>query len=153
MRAFGTPILPFMIPFIVAVLIQITKISIDFFRRKKITWRQVFSSWWFPSVHSGISSSVVALVFIMDGLNSASFAIALVFGFLFVYDAMNLRYETGKHAHYLNSIRSELQDVLHKEKMAKIFKERLGHTPMEVGAGIIIWFVVTFLLTKILGLW
>ena len=31
-------------------------------------------------------------------------------------DAMNVRYEAGKHAHYINSMRFELNDVLHKDE-------------------------------------
>ncbi|NOZ43910.1 MAG: divergent PAP2 family protein [bacterium] len=81
------------------------------------------------------------------------FAVVLVFSFLFIYDAMNLRYEAGKHARYLNSLRVELQDMLQKEKVHKYLKERLGHTPLEVIAGIFLGIFFTALLCKMFNLW
>lgn len=141
---------PFLVPFIVAICIQFIKVIIDIFKYKKFRLRQLFSAGGFPSVHSGISASVVTLVYILLGPNSPVFAVVLVFSFLFVYDAMNLRYEAGKHARYLNSLRTELKDVLDKEKVHKYLKERLGHTPLEVIAGIIIGILITILLCKLI---
>ena len=46
---------------------------------------------------------------------------------------MNLRYQTGKHAEYLNAIRRDLQEnFLMVEQRRSKLKERLGHTPIEV---------------------
>jgi acid phosphatase family membrane protein YuiD len=64
---------------------------------------------------------------------------------LFAYDAMNLRYEAGQHAHYINDLRIDLQWVLtRKEKWP--LKERIWHTRVEVAWWIIFWLVLTFLL-------
>jgi acid phosphatase family membrane protein YuiD len=47
---------------------------------------------------------------------------------LFAYDAMNVRYQTGKHAEYLNAIRKDLQEnflmTQPQQKKSKL-KERL----------------------------
>jgi acid phosphatase family membrane protein YuiD len=43
------------------------------------------------------------------GFDSTIFAIAFAFSILFAYDAMNLRYEAGQHAHYINDLRVDLQ--------------------------------------------
>jgi acid phosphatase family membrane protein YuiD len=46
---------------------------------------------------------------------------------LFAYDAMNVRYQTGKHAEYLNAIRKDLQEnflMIQPQKKSKL-KERL----------------------------
>jgi acid phosphatase family membrane protein YuiD len=45
---------------------------------------------------------------------------------------MNVRYEAGKHAHYINNIRTELKEVLNAHEKLHFLKERLGHTPTEV---------------------
>jgi acid phosphatase family membrane protein YuiD len=57
---------------------------------------------------------------------------------------MNLRYEAGQHAQYINSMRFELQNVLQKKEWP--LKERIGHTPWEVLGGIIFWSVLTYML-------
>lgn len=70
------------------------------------------------------------------GFDSSMFAVAFVFSLLFAYDAMNLRYQAGQHAHYINKIRNEIGGILdtastpfaHREKLS----ERIGHTPWEV---------------------
>ncbi len=144
---------PFLVPFVVAIAIQLIKIIIDVAKYKKFRRRQIFSAWGFPSVHSWISASVITLVYFVSWPGSVLFAVVLVFSFLFIYDAMNLRYEAGKHAHYLNSLRIELKDVLDKAKVHQYLKERLWHTPSEVIAGILIGILFTILLCKLFHLW
>jgi acid phosphatase family membrane protein YuiD len=56
------------------------------------------------------------LVMLDQGLGSVRFAVAFAFSLLFAYDAMNLRYEAGQHAQYINSMRFELQNVLQKKE-------------------------------------
>lgn len=66
---------------------------------------------------------------------------------LFAYDAMNIRYQTWKHAEYLNAIRKDLQDnfltVQPQQKKSKL-KERLWHTPIEVMGWFIFGVILTF---------
>jgi acid phosphatase family membrane protein YuiD len=57
---------------------------------------------------------------------------------------MNLRYEAGQHAQYINSMRFELQNVLQKKEWP--LKERIGHTPWEVVWGIIVWSLLTYMI-------
>jgi hypothetical protein len=71
------------------------------------------------------------LVWMQYGFNSVFFAVAFAFSVLFAYDAMNLRYETGQHAHYINDMRTELESILQKKQKSPL-KERIGHTPLEV---------------------
>lgn len=59
------------------------------------------------------------------GFDSIYFAIAFAFGLLFAYDAMNLRYEAGQHARYINTMRNELQGVLDKSISKPQLKERI----------------------------
>lgn len=95
-----------------------------------------------------------------DGIDTPLFMVAGVFSLLIWYDAMNLRYESGKHAQYINSLRSEIGYILrvdetrNEEEMIKdnlritrlSLKERIGHTPLEVCAGIIFGVGVTILI-------
>jgi acid phosphatase family membrane protein YuiD len=79
------------------------------------------------------------------GFDSILFAVAFAFSLLVAYDAMNLRYEAGQHAHYINDMRFELQSVLQKSAKRPL-KERIGHTPLEVFGGMLFGSLLTFLL-------
>ena len=93
-----------------------------------------------------MASSVTVFALLADWVRSISFAIALTFSMLFAYDAMNIRYQTWKHAEYLNAIRKDLQEnflMLEPQKRSKL-KERLWHTPMEVMWWFLFWVILTF---------
>ena len=64
------------------------------------------------------------LVLLEYGVGSIFFAVAFAFSVLFAYDAMNLRYETGQHAEYINELRFELQTILQKKEKGAL-KERI----------------------------
>ena len=138
---------PIFIVLLVWVIIQFFKIVIDSIVEKRVCIDHIFISWGFPSFHTWVASSVTVLALLADGIRSTSFAIALTFSMLFAYDAMNVRYQTGKHAEYLNAIRKDLQEnflmTQPQQKKSKL-KERLWHTPIEVLWGFIFWVVLTF---------
>lgn len=131
----------FLIPIIVGSLIQLMKVSIDFFVSKHVSIRSLWVSWGFPSTHAWITSSICVLMFLFHGLESPEFALAFCFSFLFRYDAVNIRFEAGQHASYINKISEKLesaqnytQDTIQR---TRALKERLGHTFIEV-----IWWII-----------
>jgi acid phosphatase family membrane protein YuiD len=128
---------PIFIVAIVGIIIQTTKVIIDSVIQRHLSLDEVFSSGGFPSFHTGIASSVTLIALLSEGIYSVSFAIAASFSLLFAYDAMNLRFQTGIHAEYLNDLRKDLQDNLLMKTRKKKLKENLGHTPMEVAGGIL----------------
>ena len=140
----GLLMYPIFIIMIVGLIIQLTKVTIDIIRYKRFYIGHLFSSGGFPSFHTGLSSSVTMLVLLDQGFGSMMFAIVFAFSLLFAYDAMNLRYEAGQHAHYINDLRFELQGVLQKKEGT--LKERIGHTPLEVAGGVIFGSLLTFLI-------
>jgi acid phosphatase family membrane protein YuiD len=151
---------PIFIVAIVGAIIQMTKVIIDSVVQKHLSLEEVFSSGGFPSFHSGIASSATMITLLHDGIYSSTFAIAITFSLLFAYDAMNLRFQTGKHAEYLNDLRKDLQhnlatqgennhEVTGRRRKTKL-KERLGHTPSEVLGGILFGVSLTFVLYYIL---
>ncbi len=136
---------PIFIVLLVGVIIQFIKIIIDSIVEKRICFNHIFISWGFPSFHTWVASSVTVLALLADWIRSVSFAIALTFSMLFAYDAMNVRYQTWKHAEYLNAIRRDLQEnlLMTEQKKSKL-KERLWHTPVEVMWGFLFWVILTF---------
>lgn len=141
----GIEMKPIFLVIIVGCAIQFTKVIIDIIRYKRIYTDHIFASGGFPSFHSGLASSVTMLVWLHYGFDSILFAVAFAFSVLFAYDAMNLRYETGQHAHYINDLRLELESILQKKEKNPL-KERLGHTPWEVAGGIVFASILTYVL-------
>ena len=140
----GFHMYPIFIVILVGVIIQLTKVVIDIIRFKRFYIGHIFSSGGFPSFHSGLASSVTMIVRLHEGFGSLSFALAFAFSVLFAYDAMNLRFEAGQHAHYINDLRFELQWVLQKKEWP--LKERIWHTPREVAGWIIVGSILTYIL-------
>lgn len=87
------------------------KLIIDLITQKKLTRKSIWTSGGFPSTHAGITASITTLMLLQYGYQSAEFAISFCFSFLFWYDAVNVRYEAGQHASYINKISEELDDI------------------------------------------
>lgn len=79
-----------------------------------------------PSAHSTFVVSILTAMGIKYGVRSDLFAICLVFSIIVIYDAMNIRYQSGLHAKALNKINAHEDTSLN---------ESLGHTPLEAFAG------------------
>lgn len=141
---------PFIIPIGVGVIIQVIKIGIDMYRGKPLFRTSIFTAGWFPSVHSGLAASISTLVFLEEGTESLLFAISFCYTVIIAFDAMNVRYEAGKHAKYLNNIRTELKSVFNSTSaQSDILKERIGHTPREVVGGLLCGIFLTILLYQL----
>ncbi len=116
---------PFLIPLVVAMLCELTKITIEAIQTG--SWQAgLFRPGGFPSSHSAFSTSLLIIVWKKTGLDSVPFAIAFVFACIVWYDAMSARRAIGEQAKVLN----RLQHWEH-------FSERLGHSFIEVCGGIL----------------
>lgn len=80
-----------------------------------------------PSNHSAIVSSTAALIALREGVGHPAFGVALTLAFIVMLDAASLRRQIGRHAKALNALRGENERPL---------RERMGHTPAEIAAGI-----------------
>lgn len=79
-----------------------------------------------PSAHSTFVISLLTAIGIKNGIRSDVFAICLVLSIVVIYDAMNVRYQSGLHAKAINKINAHENHSLN---------ESLGHTPLEAFAG------------------
>ena len=126
------------IPLITLVLCQIIKFGIESIKSKKLKWGRLFNgSGGMPSSHASFSTSITMLMGLNFGFDSPFFALPLVFTLIVAYDAMGLRWESGKQAEAINLI----FDSFVKGKPKKGFKrlkEQLGHKPLEVIVGVIL---------------
>jgi hypothetical protein len=93
-----------------------------------------------PSSHAAIVMGLTTAVGKYAGVSSASFAIALIFSFVVMYDAAGLRRAAGRQAAILNRL---VEDLMHMRGVQEQrLRELLGHTPFEVVVGALLGFVV-----------
>ena len=83
-----------------------------------------------PSNHSAIVSSMTTVIALREGVGHPAFGVALTLAFIVVLDASSLRRQIGKQAQMINRL-ADLSD-----SKSKLLRERIGHTPVEVLAGI-----------------
>jgi uncharacterized protein len=128
-------------------LAQILKIPIDLWRTQKIHWGIFFSAGGMPSSHSAMMTATTLGIGLFHGFNDPLFGLAVAISMIVLYDATGVRRQAGMQAQKINRIIDELlQGHPISEKQ---LKEVLGHTPIEVGGGVIlgvaialsVWFV------------
>lgn len=121
----------FLVPVIAMVLSEAAKIAVEYARTGK--WAQgVFQPGGMPSSHSAFVTSLLIVIARRLGVDSTEFAIAFVFACVVWYDAISLRRSVGEQAELLN----RLQQWSH-------LRERVGHSSLEVLAGIVFGAMVT----------
>jgi uncharacterized protein len=86
-----------------------------------------------PSSHASIVMGLTTAVARLDGFRSSTFAIALIFSLVVMYDAQGVRRAAGRQAEVLNRVIEDLfgQRGFKEERL----RELLGHTPTEVLVG------------------
>ena len=101
---------------------------------------QMFGSGGMPSSHSAFVCSLALVTGMRAGFDSEIFAVAAVFGIIVLYDAANVRWQSGLHAQRINQILRELfsGQPLSEETL----KEVIGHTPRQVYAGALYGLIV-----------
>ena len=125
-----------LIIFIAWLIAQSLKVLIGVFREKRFNFRWFVGTGGMPSSHAAMVSALATSVGLEMGFTSPSFAIAFVFAVVVLFDAQGVRRASGEQAEALNKI---LDDIYWKRGiMEERLRELLGHTPIEVLAGIAI---------------
>lgn len=132
-----------LIPIISVAIAQIIKTIIEMIYMKKFSLERLFSgAGGMPSSHTVLVTSLTTLIYIDYGLNSELFAICLIFSLIIMYDAMGIRYETGKQAVVIN----ELVKKANLKNPFETLKEKIGHRPIEVIVGVIAGIILSCVL-------
>lgn len=97
-----------------------------------------------PSNHSAIVSSMAALIALKEGIEHPAFGVAVTLAFIVMLDASSLRRQVGKHAVAINTLAATSQSHLP-------LRERMGHTPVEIAAGVLVGVVVAAVVSFVLG--
>lgn len=121
---------------------QTMKVFILAHKEKKFRWGLYSLPGNFPSSHSAVVSALATGVAIIEGIDSAIFAVAVIFAFFIIYDAKVIRGAAGKQAQSLNKIIEKIGqggDNFDKSK------EILGHSILEISGGVIIGIICSLL--------
>lgn len=116
---------------------QFLKVIVVLICERKLDLHCIVSSGGMPSSHSATVCACAAATAILEGVDSSMFAIAAVLAFIVMYDAANVRKETGEQAKILNYM-MEHWNEMKPEMFSKELKELIGHTPVQVFAGAVL---------------
>lgn len=142
---------PFLITGVSSWLIaQILKTIIYAVINKKFDIMRLFGDGGMPSGHSATVTSIAVLCGIVFGTSSVEFALSAIFAIIVCHDATGVRLETGKQAILLNEIVKSFEILSTNELPEVKLKELVGHTPLQVLAGISIGFANAFFMYALL---
>ena len=125
------------------VVAQALKVLLGVLRDRKFNFKWLISSGGMPSSHVALSTCLTTSIGLYYGFDSGLFAMALCFAVITMFDAQGVRWHSGKQAQALNRI---LEDIYtHKGIQQAPLKQLIGHTPIEVYAGMALGIVLAVL--------
>jgi acid phosphatase family membrane protein YuiD len=95
-----------LIPFVAYIVATLLK-GFFLWQKSRFNLQAMLSTGGMPSGHSALVASLATGIGIKYGPLHDLFVLALVFAAIVIYDAMNIRYQSGLHAHALNTIKGE----------------------------------------------
>ena len=122
---------------------QVLKTVLYAILNKELDLTRLMGDGGMPSAHSATVAAVAAMTGLTCGFDSPVFAVACITAIIVMHDAMGVRLETGKQAKMLNEM-AALFEALGQPKlsMEKKLKEFVGHTPIQVAAGMLLGIAV-----------
>ena len=109
----------------------------------QLDWARLFGDGGMPSGHSATVTSLAVFCGLMHGTHTHEFAVAAILAIIVCHDAMGVRHETGKQAVLINELVEVVGKLKLGHKLSQIeLKEFVGHTPLQVIAGIILGVLV-----------
>lgn len=130
-------------PFFAWLVAGIAKFIVNSIRARRLAF-DLIGYGGLPSNHSAIVSSMVALIAIKEGIGHPAFGVAVTLAFIVMLDAGSLRRQVGKCAAAINRLATAGSE--HPR-----LRERMGHTRLEIAAGMAVGIIVAISVDAILG--
>jgi acid phosphatase family membrane protein YuiD len=132
---------------LVACLVaQGIKIALGTIRLRRFDFRWLIGTGGMPSTHAAGVSALSLAIGLQVGFDSSLFAAAVAFTVITLFDAQGVRRWSGRQAQVLNKM---MEDIYFKRHIREQrLKELLGHTPLEVLAGIGVGIVTALALSR-----
>lgn len=129
---------------------QILKVFTGVFRQREFSVRaMLFGNGGMPSSHTAAVVALATSIAVTEGIGSMAFAIAALFAIVVMNDAIGVRRETGKHSKALNQILENKMEKNEKTEPLELFKELIGHSPLQVFFGLLTGVAVALLMSLI----
>lgn len=142
---------PFLITGISSWLIaQVLKVLINAVINRKFDIMRLFGDGGMPSGHSATVTSLAIFSALNFGTNSFEFAATAILAIIVCHDATGVRLETGKQAVLINELVKAFEVFSTNELPEVKLKEFVGHTPIQVFAGVLIGILNAILMYNIL---
>lgn len=129
-------------PFLAWLVVGVLKFVINSIKAKQLAFGLIGYGG-LPSNHSAIVSSIAALIAFKDGIGHPAFGVAVTLAFIVMLDANSLRRQVGKHAVAINRLAGSSSDH-------DVLRERIGHSGLEIAAGILVGIAVALAVNVIL---
>ena len=126
-----------------ALAAQGIKILLGVVRHKRFDFYWLLGTGGMPSSHSAAVMALVICVAKDIGVDSAIFALSVLFALITMFDAQTWRRSIGFQARVLNTMMEDLHEG--KRITEDKLKELVGHTPIEVFVGALVGILVTII--------
>ncbi len=130
-------------PLVAWTIAQAAKVIYTSARQRRLNLRVLAETGGMPSSHSAIVMGLTTGIGRINGFSSVTFAIALIFSVVVMYDAQGVRRAAGRQAAVLNRLVEDM--VAQRGIQEDRLRELLGHTPVEVLVGAALGIVVGLL--------
>ncbi|MEX2445023.1 MAG: divergent PAP2 family protein [Alkalispirochaeta sp.] len=142
---FGIPVVAFIsLPLVISVISQVSaqvfKVALYSVAERRFAVDRFVNAAGMPSADTAFVTALAASIGLQRGAASDIFAVAFVFAAIVIYDSFRLRGHVQRHAEALNRLlapRRALPGSGSSRDGSAELSEHVGHTGMEVAAGII----------------
>lgn len=125
-------------------LAQVIKTVLHAIINRKLDMTRLFGDGGMPSGHSATVTSMATIIGLVYGFGSVAFAISGILAIIVCHDATGVRLETQKQGYLINELVNAFTE-LSGDKLPEVkLKAFVGHTPIQVLAGIILGLITGF---------
>jgi len=124
------------IPACAWLIAQLLKVFLSWVYDKKADWSLIVAMGGMPSAHTTLVCALVTMVGFVEGVETTTFAIALFLAAIVIYDAAGVRQTVSSQSVVINRILDEL--LKGNPTFEHRLRELIGHTKIEVLAGVIL---------------
>ena len=124
------------------IVAQVLKTILVLIMDHELKLERLMGSGGMPSSHSATVCALAASCAVIYGSNSGQFAISAILAFIVMYDACNVRLETGKQAIAIKELQELLRNMGKDLTAEERLKELVGHTLPQVLVGAILGILI-----------
>jgi len=128
------------------VAAQALKPFVDALQKRGFNVLRILDTGGMPSSHTAVVTTLTTGVAYYQGVSSPLFGVSLIMSLYFIFEATGLRQEVGNQARVLNEIVERLKVKGSHHVEPEVLRELIGHTWIEVFAGLGLGFIVALLM-------